>query len=212
MKPWTDHPMEVLEISVQDKQARWDFPRPIPRLTGLGNLILLSLLVGSLVGCASAARLDKMAVTNISQQKFSDRSPFTKAIFLQGVSGGKETNPLWQSNVNNSEFEGALKVSMQAHGLLAVDENRGRYLLNAKLVNLDKPFVGFDMKVTSTIRYTLTLKGRNNPMLDDSITASYTATVNDAFLGAERLRLANEGSIRENIRQFLKKLASYGER
>ena len=34
----------------------------------------------------------------------------------------------------------------------------------------------------------------------------YTAAAGAAFRGGERLRLANEGSIRENIKEFLKRL------
>ena len=41
---------------------------------------------------------------------------------------------------------------------------------------------------------------------DQKISASYTATFGDAAYGPTRLKLANEGSIRENIRQFIEKL------
>ena len=209
MKLRVGYAAEVLETSIQEKQARWDFVAAISRFAGWSNPLLLSLLIGVFVGCASAARLEHMVVKDSQEQKFPDNTPFRNAIHLAGVSGGEDTNPLWKSNVDNPQFEGALKKSMQAHGLLAVDESHSRYLLNAKLLNLDQPFIGFDMKVTSSIHYTLTMKGKEGSVLDDSITASYTATVSDAFLGMERLRLANEGSIRENIKQFLMKLASY---
>jgi hypothetical protein len=43
---------------------------------------------------------------------------------------------------------------------------------------------------------------------DDIITASYKATMGDAFSGVHRLKLANEGSIRANIAVFLQHLHS----
>ena len=39
------------------------------------------------------------------------------------------------------------------------------------------------------------------------ITATGTATVSDAFLGLERLRIANERSIQENIKSFISALS-----
>ena len=42
--------------------------------------------------------------------------------------------------------------------------------------------------------------------IDREMDALYTATIGDAVYGATRLKLANEGSIRKNIKQFVEKL------
>jgi hypothetical protein len=70
------------------------------------------------------------------------------------------------------------------------------------LVSVDQPLVGFDMTVTTTVTYTL-LDPAGNQVWSKSVSAPHTATVSDAFLGVERLRLANEGSAKENIRRAL---------
>ncbi len=44
------------------------------------------------------------------------------------------------------------------------------------------------------------------PLVLATIDTPYTADFSAAFVAAERLRLANEGSIRTNISQFLDKL------
>jgi hypothetical protein len=40
------------------------------------------------------------------------------------------------------------------------------------------------------------------------VNSEYTAKVSDAFAGVERLRLANEGAARENIRQAISDMAA----
>ena len=71
---------------------------------------------------------------------------------------------------------------------------------------MDQPLIGFDMTVTSHIAYSLVRNATQEAVLQETIVAPYTATVGDAFLGVKRLQLANEGSVRENVRQFLDKL------
>jgi len=58
------------------------------------------------------------------------------------------------------------------------------------------------------MRYKLTRSCDDQVVYDDIITASYMATLGDAFDGAYRMRLANEGSIRANIAAFLRHLHS----
>jgi hypothetical protein len=45
-------------------------------------------------------------------------------------------------------------------------------------------------------------------VLREMLTSEYTATVGQAFYGVERLKIANEGVARENIRLLLSRIAS----
>ncbi len=69
------------------------------------------------------------------------------------------------------------------------------------------PLFGFDMTVTTRIRYTLVDTHTNQVLLEEVIAAPHTATTGDAFVGTTRLRLANEGSAKKNIQNFLNRLA-----
>ena len=40
-------------------------------------------------------------------------------------------------------------------------------------------------------------------MLERKLATPYTAKMGDAFVGTERLRLANEGAVRENISKLI---------
>ena len=75
------------------------------------------------------------------------------------------------------------------------------------MVEIDQPSFGFDMTVTTHVRYVLTDTTINSVIYDEIIVAPHTATVGDAFAGVKRLRLANEGSGKKNIEGLLEKLS-----
>jgi hypothetical protein len=63
---------------------------------------------------------------------------------------------------------------------------------------------GLTFDVTSTVRYTVEGQGKRKIF---PITAVGTATTSEAFAAVERLRIANEKSIKENIKKFLNELS-----
>lgn len=62
------------------------------------------------------------------------------------------------------------------------------------------------MTVKAVVNYKLTDKTSHNTILKETIDSSYTAQFSDSVVGVKRLRLANEGAIKENIKQFIEKL------
>jgi hypothetical protein len=156
-----------------------------------------------LSGCATAARTDHMTVSSAPSARTA-HSPLKSSISIETVSGGENTNPLWTSEIGNAEFRGALEASLRSTQLLA--DGPGRYALKAILLSVKQPMVGFDMTVTTTVQYTLTERSSSRVVFDKPISSSYTATVGDAFLGYERLRLANEGAAKNNISQLIDEL------
>ena len=125
---------------------------------------------------------------------------------LVTVTGGESTNPMWTSEVGNAEFREALRQSLRANGLLGGEGQPATYGLSAELMEVSQPLFGFDLTVTSSVHYIVTEVASNAVAFDETVTASHTSTVGDAFVAVERLRLANEGSIKENIRVFIDKL------
>lgn len=139
-----------------------------------------------------------------SSNRLSYDQAIQNEIALQEASGGKKTNPLWTSEISTEAFATAVKNSLQAEGLYA--EN-GRYHLTVNMQKTEQPMFGLDLQVTTHVNYILTDSTDNSVVLDETIVASHTATVGDAFVAVKRLRLANEGSGRENIKGLLEKLA-----
>ena len=159
-------------------------------------------------GCATPANSVNMVVRagDATTARSATPEALKANIAIRDVTGGKETNPMWISNVGSSDFERALEDSLRSVGMLAANRQSGRYQLVAHLEKLEQPFLGFDMTVTAAVAYTLIERSTGKTVWQKSIATPYTAKVGDAFVGTERLRLANEGSVRQNITQLIGEL------
>jgi hypothetical protein len=136
----------------------------------------------------------------------SAENPGSGAVFVGSVSGGKETNPLWVSQIDDAAFSEALTTALRENGLLAPSETDRRFRVDAALIEVKKPIIGFTFRVTTIVQYTVTDLTDGTKLIDDKISAAGAATMGDAFLGVERLRIANEASGRANIEAFIGRL------
>lgn len=175
-----------------------------PRTHPAAGLIVIA-AVAVLAGCAAPAEMESMVAAQPVAAAPKDAS-LVGGIYVAEVAGGESTNPLWTSEVGNTEFGGALRKSLRAHGVLSEDASGSPYLLKANLLGLEQPAFGLDMTVTSHVNYEVTRRADSQLYLGETVNTSYTATAGQAFLGVERLRLANEGAIRQNIKDFLLRL------
>jgi len=172
----------------------------------LSRAYRLSLALGLLflvAACAQPARISAMVVNVSAETIVEPDSPLHDGVGIAGVSGGKETSPLWKSEVSSQNFEEALRLSLQQHTMYTATE--GDLTLTVQLEKLDQPIVGFDMEVTSTVKYTVTRQGAGI-VFEESIVYAHTQDFSSAPLGVKRLQLANEGAIRNNIRAFIIKI------
>lgn len=155
-------------------------------------------------GCAAPARVDQMQTSvPMAKRAVIDASPLKQSIAIKDVTGGKDTNPMWMSNVSSSDFEQALQASLRDAGLLSPNRQGSRFTLTAHMLKLDQPFFGASMTVTATVVYTLVERATGKETLVTTIASPYTAAWNSSFLGTERLKLANEGAVRENITKIV---------
>ena len=162
-----------------------------------------------LVGCASPARIDQMQVSSSLQVRTAAaQSELKENIGIKDVTGGKDTNPLWVSNVSSADFERALEASLKDAGLLSGNRQGSKYTLTANLQKLDQPLFGASMTVTATVKYTLVDRASGKTVLERDVAVPFTAEWNSAFIGTERLKLANEGAIRSNITQLINDLVA----
>ena len=163
--------------------------------------VIFSVLI--LGGCATPAAVEQMAVSLPTTQS----NPALKnSVGVLEVTGGRETNAMWTSQVSSDAFRRALEQSLQNAGMFSKIASGGRYQLTADLTRLDQPLMGFDMTVTSTVRYSLVDNQTRKEVYTRVIQARHTATVSDAFVGSQRLKLANEGSVQANIKSFINDL------
>lgn len=160
-----------------------------------------------LAGCATPAT--SQAMTVMPGAAAAPVNPKLKsAIAVADVKGGKDTNPLWTSQVDAPGFRKALTESLAIAGYLAPEGTPAKYKISADLKSLDQPLIGFTFDVKSNVRYEVVGAGVPRPY---DVQATGTASTSDAFLGFERLRIANERSVMENIREFIVRLSSFND-
>ncbi len=157
-------------------------------------------------GCASGATVRGMTVTPADLPNRAIAAEFRGAIGIGVVTGGEDTNPLWTSEVGNDEFKQALRHSLEIQDLYAGAEG-GRYVLDAHLLDLDQPLMGFDTTVTSSVKYLLNERATRKTVLEELVVSAHTTEMSESWYGVERLKLANEGSIRDNIAEFIGRLS-----
>lgn len=171
------------------------------------KIVLLAVLTSLiLTGCASPAQVGNMQAAIPAEQK-EKPSALRNNLALDGITGGKGTNPLWTSQVSNGDFRQALEASLKSAGLLT-DGKNGRYRLNAHLDGLRQPVFGASLTVSSKVHYVVLDTKTNRAIFEKTIDLPYTAALSDAFAAVKRLRLANEGAIRVNIEALINELIS----
>jgi hypothetical protein len=172
------------------------------RRTGLAitRAMTMVALAMALAGCAAGARPNGMTVETAPGTTISNKSSLRYAVQVGTVSGGSKTNPLWKSEVSDDDFHQALEQTLSLHAMLA---GTPRYALNAEIVSLEHPLIGVQATVTVTVRYTLVAVADRAAVWDGTLTTSYTAPLGAALSGPERLRLATEGAMHENIKLML---------
>ena len=172
-------------------------------MTFVRALMLVGAVVTAiqLTGCAAPATSQAMTVQSGAVATAS--SALKGTVKVSEISGGKETNPMWTSQVDGPEFKKALSDSLNIAGYLAADPSAAKYDVKAKLLGLDQPMFGLTFDVKSSVEYQVSGAGVAKTI---PISATGTATTSDAFAGVARLRIANERSILENIKAILTEL------
>ena len=123
------------------------------------------------------------------------------AVAVSSVTTAKEV-----AAPNGTAFKQALEDTLSRAGYLAGNASTARYKLTAELRQLEQPLGSADLNVTSDVTYTLT--GPSGPAQDLPVLAVGSATSNDGFGAGQRMRIASERAIQENLKVLLNQLAS----
>ena len=168
---------------------------------------MLALAMLFLSACASPVVVENMIVTKQDVGDISPSPDFKNGIAIVQVDKGKEINSLLAGRVDSASFQKALSASLQQNGLLAVPQSLSKFNLMANLESLNQPLFGGDFKVTSNIKYRVVERGAKITWYEELISASYTTAYSSTGLPVGGMRLANEGAIRENIKEFITRLS-----
>jgi hypothetical protein len=178
-----------------------------PAMKLLKHLIPLTLAVAGmgLGGCASPAVSTAMVATPRASVK---SHAGTVSI---NVTGGSETSKAGASQISDRDFAAALEQSIRESALfagIASSAEPGTYHLEVAIVRVQQPMFGLNMTVTVETAWTLSRAADKSVLWRRAITTSHTAKAGEAFAGVKRLRLANEGAARENIREAITQMSA----
>lgn len=161
-------------------------------------------LIVSLTGCATQAQYAAMAPSNVQLVNHHENTVATS------VAGGEKTNPLWTSEVSSEGYKQALDKTLRESKLFSnVIQGAGsEYRLSVQLSKAKQPMVGLSMNVQLSADWVLTRVSDGEIVWQETIDSEYTAKFTEHIVGFERLRKANEGAVRENIRIGLEHMSA----
>lgn len=117
------------------------------------------------------------------------------------TTGGRATNRLHTSQISDAAFREALMAELLRSGAFRpVLDQVADYHLHVHLAEVQQPFWGWlDMEVRIDAEWSLYEVETGRLVWERLVRSAHTATGEDSGFGIKRLRLANEGSARENI-------------
>ena len=157
-------------------------------------------------GCAAPAASSKMVPHDCQLTK---KHPYTVNV---EATGGRGTNPLWTSQISSDDFTDAVSSAIAESGLFkeVFYEDQADYLLQVAILDCSQPAIGLDVTVALETNWKLSkIQQADQYQLvwSDTVSTSYTAQVGEALLGVERLKKANEGAARVNIKEAIERLS-----
>jgi hypothetical protein len=160
-------------------------------------LVVLAIFVPLLAACATP-----QGMTVASGAVVTPVAKYRNAIAVRSVSGGQVMNVLTVPGVANEPFKAALESTLAANGYLAQSATP-KFYLDAEILNLDQLLIGLDLDVVADVTYKVSGAGA---AAVHPIKAKGSATFSDSPLAVDRIRIANERAMRENLKQFLQAL------
>jgi hypothetical protein len=175
------------------------------------RLLVVMLLLAGLGACATPAGYTSMVPELATADLGPGPAPsYRGAITVASVGIGTDTSEPWTSQIGSAEFQEALVRTLTLANLAS--PQRGRFRLDATLLRLERPFAGFAMTVTASVAYRLTDTATGAVVYQETRTSLGTASLNDAIMNANRLRIADERALRANIRRLIEDLYALPDR
>lgn len=166
-------------------------------LVGLGA-VLGAVLLGGCVSNANTASMVPASLPAVTKHAGS---------VSLNVTGSPQVSSMGVAIIKTADFAEAIKVALTKSEVFAKLVTAGQaddFHLEVVLVRIEQPMFGLNMTVTVESNWILTRTSDQSVIWQKAVISNYTATVGEAFVGATRVRLANEGAARANIQDALK--------
>ena len=185
------------------------------------RLILIALAVGALMLCPMTMAAEAPAAESLSAPEKSLPGPVGVAV--SGGSAGITTDYFEQvvtdalaasgifSGIDDSRSAEVIMPMIRAKGSFSSIEYSGDtpYFLNIRVIKVDTPSFSVRMTVSMDAIWTLYRTDEKTELLNENIHSTYTGGFFEGGLhGANRVRVAMEGAMRESTRIGVGKLES----
>lgn len=171
-------------------------------ISSLLGIVVLAALAG---GCATA-KPEAMVPTDFKIEKKHAASA------VVSKPSAADAAAKWTTQIQAGNFLEAVSLAIQKSGLFAavLTTSGADYELEVTKVRGDEPAMGFNMTVDLVTRWVLKRKSSGEVVFQGNISTTHTAGMGEAFAGGTRLRLANEGAAKANIKEGLRRLSQLG--
>ena len=156
------------------------------------NLILIAIISIFLTGCVSSTP-EEMTTEYIEVTNSIEGTPRVAVV------GSNERL------ITNEAIKLAVEKSISNAGLFTDNERVIR--INLSVLAIENPLFGGSLTSEIRIRWQLYDEAEEVSLFESVVASEYTATIGDAFVGAQRMKMANDGAIRENIKIALEKIS-----
>jgi hypothetical protein len=172
----------------------------IDRLAQCVRSATLVILVAMLTACAAPVARQAMVPVDVA---VASNHPYS---ILVRTSGGSETGAMDSSNISDADLKAAIEDSIARSRVFenVVQSGGGDYELNVRIVSLSKPLFGTTFTVDLETAWSLVKVSDRSIVMRRSFATKGVATMDEAFAGVTRLRLAVEKAARENVAQGLR--------
>ena len=164
------------------------------------QLLCVSSAAAVVIGLGGCATVPTSAGMTVTSEAVQTNPRLRGSLAVASVTAAKDVAP-----AHGSAFKKALEDTLSRAGYLAADGSAARYTLTAELRQLEQPLGSAGLHVTSDVQYRLT--GPSGPAQDLPVVAVGSATSTDGLMAGQRLRIASERAIHENIKVLLNQLA-----
>jgi hypothetical protein len=160
--------------------------------------------LAAMTGCAVApSKPDAIVPATIASPT---QHPQTVSVV---TAGGLETNPAARLRLTNATLSEGLVAAINKHHVFSrvISGPGADYVLAVTLVNGDFPSFGVSFTVKAEMAWSLK-KADGTTVWQQVIKSEGTATGGEAFAGTERVKMAMERAVRDNVAQGLAKIAN----
>jgi biopolymer transport protein ExbD len=170
----------------------------------LKSVLLVLIVAVTITCCAAPASVIRME-PSFGHTRFVSSN---MTLIIAEVKGGKKTNPMLSSTIENESFREALKNTLNKSRIFinVSKDKKGDYKLYTEIISQELK-AGFTMTSILFVNYILIENKSSRELWKENILSQYDVKFKGEWV-QERARKANEGAVRDNLTQLVKKLSN----